>query len=39
MSALRVLHVIPALGPRHGGPSAAVLEMTRALVTPASSAR
>ena len=31
MNALRVLHVIPALGPRHGGPSAAVLEMTQAL--------
>jgi len=31
MSAPRVLHVIPAIGPRHGGPSAAVLEMTRAL--------
>ena len=31
MNSLRVLHVIPALGPRHGGPSAAVLEMTRAL--------
>jgi len=31
MSALRVLHVIPALGPRHGGPSTAILEMTRAL--------
>ncbi len=31
MKAPRVLHVIPALGPRHGGPSAAVLEMTQAL--------
>ena len=31
MNAMRVLHVIPALGPRHGGPSAAILQMTRAL--------
>lgn len=31
MNPMRILHVIPALGPRHGGPSAVVLEMTQAL--------
>jgi glycosyltransferase involved in cell wall biosynthesis len=31
VSALRVLHVIPAVAPRYGGPSRAVFEMCRAL--------
>jgi glycosyltransferase involved in cell wall biosynthesis len=31
MGALRVLHVIPAVAPRYGGPSRAIFEMCRAL--------